>query len=125
MPMLTYQRWKAGKVESGESRQTIRARRRRPVKVGDALYHYANARTPAMCRLRADQNDVCVETFAVVIRRADSYCDVFLRGSEEPAAPDEVEDLARRDGFESAAEMTDWLLSAYGPVMFEGDVIRW
>ena len=64
MPALNYQAQFAPKVESGEKLQTIRARRKRPFKRGDRLYHYTGMRTKS-CRKLGEST--CVIAMDIVI----------------------------------------------------------
>ena len=48
MPLLSFQPWKAKKVEACESLQTIRAARERPIKAGDVLYLWQSQRSPQL-----------------------------------------------------------------------------
>ena len=49
MPLIGFKKEFADLVESGAKRQTIRAPRKRPIKVGDTLYLYTGLRTK-QCR---------------------------------------------------------------------------
>jgi hypothetical protein len=130
MGLLGYQRWKAEKVESGECRQTIRARRKYPVKIGDALHHYAGLRTSKCRKLRGHLVDRCTETFPISLSFTGRGEPVWLvRGT--PAMKPELEDIAKRDGFECVLEMSKWFKVYHIDAkpecngVFVGDVIRW
>lgn len=130
MGLLGYQNWKADLVEAGICRQTIRARRRYPVKVGDRLFHYRGLRTPNAKRLRPNEQDYCSQTFPVELQATGEttiwiVCQV-VRDASDPM----LLDIATRDGFESVEAMTAWFLKnhkkrAQGDRLFVGDVIRW
>jgi len=95
------------KVKAGTKRQTIRKHRKFPVKVGDTLYLYWHLRRNDCRLLRVDK---CVEAFT------------------EPWGTLKVsEDVARRDGFGSSAEMRNWFSKTHGKPDDEElfDVIRW
>ena len=130
MGLLGYQNWKAELVESGICRQTIRARRRYPVKVGDRLFHYRGLRTAKAKRLRQTVQDFCQQTFPIELHAGKEVplwiVDNEVCGSDDPA----LLDISTRDGFKSVEEMTAWFLKnhkqrAKGDLLFVGDVIRW
>jgi hypothetical protein len=122
MALLGYQAWKTDKVASGECRQTIRARRKNRVKVGETLYHYRGLRTPAASKIL---ESVCTETFELSLQvTKDGRAALW-------SYPDEtdMEDVARRDGFSDLTAMTEWFLanheSTASGAMAWFDVIRW
>lgn len=130
MPQLSYQKWKGEKVESGECRQTIRATRKHPIKVGDRLHHFVGLRTAHCRRLRGEIEDRCIETFPISLSFSRRGEPVWLvRG--EAAMRTEIEDIALRDGFDCVDRMSNWFKVNHidkkpecGGV-FVGDVIRW
>jgi len=103
MPLLGYQDWKADKVERGECRQTIRAERKYPVKVGDTLYHYRRLRSP---QARKVLETVCTETFQIML--GTSLTGKVHWVSERPF--DDFNEIARLDGFKDKFEMADWFI---------------
>lgn len=94
-------------VRDGAKRQTVRRHCKRPVKVGDTLYLYWHLRRKDCHLLRKAK---CVETFTEPWR--------VLKVSEE---------IAKRDGFKSAAEMCHWFKKSKGSPADEElfDLIRW
>lgn len=120
MALLGYQSWKADKVESGECRQTIRARRVNRIKVGETLYHYRGLRTR---QARKILESVCTETF--------SLCAIEVGKDKRWVWMDvtrkQFEEIAVRDGFNGCFEMTEWFQKNHkmkkGFAQF--DVIRW
>lgn len=128
MALLGYQKWKADKVESGECRQTIRAERRHTVKVGEVLHHYCGLRQAGCRKLRAHLVDRCTETFPISLSFTGRGEPVWLiRGCV--AMKPELEEIARRDGFECVLEMSQWFfhnhIAKSESRVFVGNVIRW
>lgn len=120
MALLGYQSWKADKVESGECRQTIRARRKHRVKVGDTLYHYRGLRTKATRKIL---ESVCTETFPL---RAIGFGEE-QRWAWMDVSLSELEKIAERDGFKDVLAMTVWFKHNHKMKngVAEFDVIRW
>lgn len=121
MALLGYQGWKAAKVESRECSQTIRARRKTPVKVGETLYHYSGLRSRAA---RKVLTSVCTETFE--IRLAVDHGGA--RANWEADIPVDFHAVARLDGFADITAMTTWFLTNHPVKSGETlvlDVIRW
>jgi len=114
MPALNFSVF-VDKVESGEKRQTIRKRRKRPIKMGNTLHLYTGMRTKG-CRLLGLKT--CTETFHV--RRTGPY--TWHRGSAELSV-EELTDLVKRDGFETIEDF-DAFFKGY-PLGKPLDVIRW
>lgn len=116
MPVLSYQPWKAAKVESGECRPTIRRIRKRPIEVGDTLYHWEKQRTPQRRKLG---ESVCIRVTPIDIG-GDGL--VFLEGRF--LSPKEVQELAIADGFNTVENFLNFFVSGYG-TSFDGVVIGW
>ena len=121
MALLGFQKWKADKVVRGECRQTIRARRAHPVKVGDWLILATGVRTKNYRRIA---DTVCTEAFPIQAASAPHgngymWLDITRK---------QLNDLAMRDGFESASDMTEWFAKNH-PIkdgdVITFDVIRW
>lgn len=108
----------ADAVESGEKRQTIRARgKRRHAKPGDNLQLYTGMRTKACRKLR---DAVCHDACSIRIERDK----VFTFYPQEIFLDRHLEILAKNDGFASWAEMRDWFDATHG-LPFLGVMIRW
>jgi len=120
MPSLNYSVF-ADKVADGTKRQTIRAWRKRPFKVGDTLYHFTKQRTRKCRRLR--KPDICTCAAEILITK---YGDVLTLWNfrYQWLIRREREELAWDDGFESFAELLDFLCKKHG-LPFKGQVIRW
>ena len=106
MPLLGFSVFR-DEVKDGKKRQTIRRQRKQPIKVGDSLYLYWHLRRKDCHLLRKAK---CFETFTKPWR--------MLKVSE---------DIAKRDGFKSAAEMCEWFKKSQSALSDEAllDVIRW
>jgi uncharacterized protein YqfB (UPF0267 family) len=122
MPAYNFQSGFRPKILSGEKITTIRHCRRRRTRPGELLALYVGMRTK-FCRVIARTTVVSVIPIELdlVNRR------VFLAGHRVPQ--DEVETLAREDGFASADSMFDWFEAKYrGPhdaTSFCGERIAW
>ena len=116
MPALNYQARFANDVESGAKGQTVRKRRKCPIKIGDTLYHFTGMRTKACRRLRID---VCTKITTVEIN---GYGLLLLDGVAQ--TEHESQRFAELDGFADYDEMLAWVYKAYG-IPFLGDAIYW
>lgn len=115
MPGLSYQPWKAAKVESGECHQTIRQIRKYPIKVGQTLYHWQQQRTRQRRKLG---ESICA---AVVSIRID-YGRIWV--DDKYLDYDECVAIAIADGFDDLAAFFSFFYSNY-VYPFEGVVIQW
>jgi hypothetical protein len=115
MPALNFKAEFAGAVESGRKRQTIRRRRKRPVRPGDVLYFYAGMRSKR-CRLLGKA--VCLGAEPVVVG------DDRVTVNGKALNPTEVYDLARADGFGNTESFIAFFREHYG-LPFEGVLIKW
>lgn len=122
MPALNYSERFAGPVDRGEKRQTIRARRKRPIKKGERLYHFTGMRTKACRRLRAGHEDHCRDTRPITIDMRVRVLTVTLDGRK--IEHEEACRLARADGFPDLIEFVVWFRDHHG-LPFVGDVITW
>jgi hypothetical protein len=113
MPALNFQKQFAPAVEEGNKRQTIRARRKRPIVPGDVLHLYTGMRTASCRKLRETR---CQDVLRVVLSREFAMIDgEYLIDRES---------FAERDGFDSYAAMLAWFEKVHG-LPFRGDLIRW
>lgn len=124
MPLLGFQKQFVEAVESGTKRQTIRAHRKRPFKVGDTLYLYYGLRTQ-QCRKLGEVE--CREVVPFKIEFGYFWM-FYSRGAVQRRwlrlQVHDAADLARADGFESAADMAAWFEKTHG-LPFDGQLIRW
>lgn len=113
MPSLNHTAFPA-KVEAGEKRCSIRAKRKRPIQAGDTIFHYTGMRT-RKCRLL--RRSICTKVTPIIIDGSR----VFLR--DEDLAAEQITDLALADGFATAMDFLDYF-NRQSP-RFEGDLIEW
>jgi len=105
-------------VETGEKRQTIRpVGKRRHAEPGDKLQLYVGMRTKGCRKLR---DAVCHDACRIRIE----HDKVFTFRPQEIFLGDELESLARQDGFLDWAAMRDWFEKTHG-LPFSGVMIRW
>ncbi|PKN71219.1 MAG: hypothetical protein CVU54_02010 [Deltaproteobacteria bacterium HGW-Deltaproteobacteria-12] len=117
MPVFNFLKQFADKVERGEKRQTIRAKRRdgRNSRVGDKLYLYTGMRTKSCRKLGAV---ICTSVQQITIDRHGINIDgVWLLRQEEVQ-------LAIADGFEGIYEMKCFFNKEHG-LPFEGLLYKW
>lgn len=122
MALLGFKRRFVPMILDGSKRHTIRGKRDRPIKVGEALHCYVDPRRKSMTLLGRWR---CVRVQAVEIRGyfprvGDFIGGVFIDG--EQILQDECEALARSDGFQSFADMMKFW---DGRLPFHGDLIHW
>lgn len=117
MPALNFQKQFVSAVEDGTKRQTIRALRKRPFKVGDVLYLYAGMRTK-QCKKLATV--ACVSAEHIWINSYRRIVEVRNRQLDKG----EVEMLAKSDGFMDAKAMYAWFCKTHSND-FYGDLIKW
>ena len=119
MPALNFQRRFAPKIKTGEKRQTIRAPRKHPVKVGDTLHLFTGMRRAGCERIG---KSICIGTQQIILSalgedRRVNICDPMMRAVDG-------EQLARLDGFQSEKEMFNWFEETHG-LPFMGTLITW
>jgi len=112
---IGFKDWKADFVERGLSRQTIRGRWKRPVKVGDTLKFYRYWRTK---NARRFGTATCTAARPIRIGEGNVILDGIWLSSPE------ADSLADRDGFADQFAMRSWFREQYG-LPFEGVVIEW
>jgi hypothetical protein len=118
MPALNFTQF-VDKVESGAKCCTIRARRKRPIRVGDVLHLFTGMRTARCRRLGVA---ACCRAEPIEI----SGTRVVLNG--KALSPARLTRLAREDGFATAADLLRYfnqhpLRNRSG--VFVGDWIVW
>lgn len=112
----------AGAIRSGSKTQTIRAHGKRPPpKVGDLAYCYTGLRTRDVCRLGAfrivgvTQISISAAGRSVSVPRCGAWCSL---------TDDEIEQLARADGFASADDFFAFFSKEHGGTL-GGHLIQW
>lgn len=132
MPALGYKKWKADKVESRKSRQTIRPERKNPIKPGDKLYHFRDFRTKNVKRLEPEgclydekgrAYDICKSVQQIIITRNVMYA-VAERGRYLEPLKDITIQFVKEDGFDTINEFYNFFKNNYG-LPFEGVLIKW
>lgn len=119
MPILNFKAEFAQLVQAGVKKQTIRAKRKYPVKVGDRLYLYTGLRTKYANKLK---ETVCTGVFDLVIaKKYDIYVDgaVMFESMKES--------FAYADGFgglDPWENMIRFFRRNHG-LPFHGDLILW
>lgn len=117
MPAYNFKKEFAPLVESGQKRQTIRQRRKRPTKVGDTLYLYTGMRTRDCRKLR--------ETICINVKRIKITNNGVNLGNQYLYISHKEEDeLAKADGFESYSAFKYFFETHYS-LPFIGVLIQW
>ena len=117
MPAYNFHSRFAPAIESGDKRQTIRPRRKRPTRPGDTLYLYTGMRTKA-CRKLGEFT--CTKVTPVDILQGA----VRLGGKCLGTAL--ALEFARADGFEGLEDFYRFFGEHYGlPVIGKLEVIEW
>jgi hypothetical protein len=123
MPAINFHAQFADAVKSGEKRQTIRARgKRNPPRVGDPLFLYAGIGESKL----ATSTCTAVELITIDAERGEVTMPRAFGGHQAwtRLEAEEVEQLARDDGFADAAAFFEWFRTNYGKTM-SGYLIRW
>ncbi len=125
MPALSFSVFRE-KILSGEKTQTIRVLRKRPFQVGDKLYLYWHQRSKDCEKLG---EVICTEAFRIWFVVGWKYIGIFVRverGDYAPLSRQEMDYLARRDGFTDVEEMVAWFRKTYRYINdLKFQVIRW
>ena len=115
MPALNYQKRFALLVENRFTRSTLRAMRKRPIYIGDTLYHYTGMRTK-QCRL------LCQEK-CTLVRDIQIKANGTVRLDGQAIYQASAEQIALQDGFVSLQEFIDFFCPAGDD--FRGQYIQW
>ena len=115
MSALNFQKQFAPLVKSGKKRQTIRAIRKHPIKVGERLYLFTGMRTKACRNLRTA---ICRKVCAMEMTANSIKIDGVLMSRME------FDDFARDDGFNDWHGMRAWFQRAHD-FPFTGQIILW
>ena len=130
MPQLNFSAQFAPAVEDGTKRQTIRAMRKVPIKLDNTLHLFTGLRTKQARRLR--QPERCKAALLIGIRLKplkDSVYKVYRSlevklQHKGTLRREEIEQLAKADGFASVEEFAAWFLPK-GTEQFKGQLIKW
>ena len=116
MPALNFKREFAPLVEAGTKTQTVRQKRKRPIKRGDRLYLYTGMRTKRCRKLREAE---CWGVFPISIYPSG---ETFVNHRQLLGA--ELCEFFKRDGFETHVADINWFRDTHG-LPFHGDLIVW
>jgi hypothetical protein len=119
MPSLNFKKQFQQAILTGAKEQTIRATRKKPIKVGDSLHLFTGMRTSGCLALGVHR---CVRVRDIAIYTSGCSGIVKLEGKELTAA--QVDALAKDDGFPNAGAFLDFFADNHGP-NFEGQLIEW
>jgi hypothetical protein len=117
MPLLSSSVFK-DKILSGAKRQTIRAPRKIPIKVGDTLYMWWKSRSPQREKL-GEAN--CTKTTPITIQKTKAILTYTDSGDYEIAHLDK---FAQADGFDNWQQMIEFFDKTHG-LPFTGVLIEW
>lgn len=129
MTAYNFQKRFVAAIESGEKTHTIRRNgKRRHARPGEPVQLYTGMRTKG-CRKIIDPDPVClavrpieIEIYKKAIRR------VHVHSPTDPVGligSDQIDEFAKEDGFESAADMHAFWLDFHGVGVFSGSMIEW
>lgn len=121
MPLLNFQKRFVPKVESGEKRHTIRARRKNPIKIGDTLYLYWGLRSKHARKLR---QEICTNVIPIEV-----HVHGVKVGGDWITDEKELDAFAQSDGFESHIDFFDFWKDVHGlnfnNPLTNFDLIQW
>ena len=106
-------------ILNGLKAQTIRADRKRHVRVRETMQLYTGMRTK-QCRLIGTA--ICFDTWVITINLPDNSVTI---GSETLRGWDKLDPLAHRDGFDGWLAMRAFWLDNHKVSVFSGVLIRW
>jgi len=116
MAALNFLKKYAPAVEAGTKRQTIRAQRKRPIRVNDKLFLYTGMRN-SNCRKLA-------ETIAQSVEHIVIDTDGVVVGSD-PLTTREIFELAQADGFKNKDDFMRYFRHSDQGLPFIGQLIKW
>lgn len=115
MPAFNYQQRFADQVQSGTKRSTIRRWRKRPIYIGDTLYHYTGLRTPGCHKIG---NTTCIRVREIRITPGGT-----IKIDGQVIYRESAQALAKADGFNSLADFIQFFCP--GEQDFHGQLIEW
>lgn len=126
MPQLNFSKQFAPAVSDGSKRQTIRAKRKNPIRRGDTLHLFTGLRTKQARRLLPPQ--VCQDALLIKMRRnhTEQNGDLFSIeiDFQGKLSADEIRAMATKDGFSRVTDFLEWFLPK-GTDEFNGQLITW
>ena len=148
MPSLNFKKEFVDLITSGKKRQTIRPKRKNPIKVGDKLYLFTGQRTSKCRYLFGDNLEqiisnsefvrfdtfktpehsfvfkpyvICISVQDIIIHYGDG---IRLEKNGITMSFQEEEILAKKDGFECRDDFINFFKNHYG-LPFKGVLIKW
>jgi hypothetical protein len=115
MALLSFSVFKE-KILSGAKRQTIRAVRKNPIKVGDKLYMWWKSRSPEREKL-GESTCKSIKDVSINVHWISVNGEVISNSQE-------LDKFAIADGFENFGYMIDFFSQTHG-LPFEGVLIQW
>lgn len=131
MPAYSFQKQFVPAIERGDKTHTIRGKRKNRPRPGQPFYGYYAQRTK-QCRKIVDSTitcvqDILIEEFERRVEYRDGNHYFFdypkITIDDDALADDEMEALARRDGFADLFAMMQFWPVGRRP--FDGDLIHW
>lgn len=127
MALLNFHSQFADAVHDGRKRMTIRAKRKRPIRIDEPLHLYTGCRTKRARRLL--DAIPCLAALDIVIclkpLRNGQYKSLEVRLQHKgKLRREEIEQLARDDGHPSVECFQNWFLKD-GITEFKGQLIKW
>lgn len=128
MPLIGFTVFK-DKILDGSKRQTIRKRRKHPIKIFDRLYLYWHLRQKDCVKLG---EATCLDEFLIQIHseywagKQRPLLQIYNKNSKvwTELTPEETLEIAHSDGFQGEDGFLDWFIRHYGSgETFQ--VIRW
>ena len=115
MPLLSSSVFK-DKILSGAKRQSIRAPRKIPIKVGDTLYMWWKSRSPKEKEKLGEST--CIRVSPVKIEKKFTLC------PDLSAIYRDIDEFAQADGFDNWQQMIEFFDKTHG-LPFTGVLIEW
>jgi hypothetical protein len=126
MPLLNFKKQFVDPIRQGTKHHTIRAMRKIPVKKGDKLYLYCGCRQKGAFRILPEPQ-TCTVVEEIKIRSLVGDVEIVIDGWK--LSEDEMQRLARADGFENLSLFYHfWQVNhgdPQGHVDFTGQIIHW
>jgi hypothetical protein len=129
MHVLMYEPRFVPLVRRGDKTHTIRPRRKRPIRTGDAIAHRCWRGVAYRSKQRQINQGFATRVLRIHIGRwasGEAWIEIipapFAAG--HVLSREEAIDLARCDGFDSAEEFLRWREAAYG-LPWSGELIQW
>jgi hypothetical protein len=123
MALLGFKKCFALNVQLGKKRQSIRAKRKHPIKVGERLYLYTGLRTKAARKL-GEGVAIFVEEIKIEQCNAGGEHLTSVEVAGQRLLPTEITELAIADGFPDAVAFLKFFAEEHTGD-FVGDLIKW